>query len=89
LRVAARKRRRVDRNERGRERALSEEVLQQVGNAECGVEGIGRIGRLAEVVREYTLADESGEPAAQDPERDERGAATAGSWPRGSTRLGV
>src|SRR5439155_7002677 len=47
--------RRIYGNERGGERALSQQSTERVGNAQRGAEGIGR-GAVAEVVREDALA---------------------------------
>ena len=49
LLVALGQQARVDRNERRREHALAEQVLQKVGNAEGRVEGVGGI-RQSEIV---------------------------------------
>ena len=62
--LAAREQRGVDRNERRRQRALAEQVLQEVGNPERGRERVGRVVAQAEVVREDALPDQAGDPAA-------------------------
>ena len=73
--IAAGDERRVDRNERRRQRAFAEQVLQEVGNAERGAERIG-FDAEAEVVREDPLPDEAGHPREENADRDEdRGAA--------------
>ena len=63
-RLAAREQRRVDRNERRGERPLAEQVLEEVGDAETGGEGVGGVALQAEIVREDALPDEAGDPAA-------------------------
>ena len=63
--------RRIHRDERRRERAFAEQVLQEVGNAERGVERVGGVGAEAEVVREDALPDEAGQPRQQNAGRDE------------------
>ncbi len=73
LPLVARDERRVDRDERRRQRPFAEQVLQEVWNAERRHECIGGVRLQAEVMREHALADEAGQPAAQDAERDERG----------------
>ena len=57
--------RRVDRDERRRQRAFAEQILQNVGNAERRAEGVG-FGAEAEVVREDALPDQAGQPRQQD-----------------------
>src|SRR6185295_10032696 len=69
--LAARDQRGVDRNERRRQRAFTEQVLEKVGNAERGVERVGRVGLEAEVVREDAKTDEARETTAQNAESDE------------------
>ena len=56
---------RVDGDERCRKNAFTEEVLQHVGDAEGGLEGIRGHG-VAEVVGEDTLADKADELGEQD-----------------------
>ena len=63
---------RVDGDERRRQRALAEEVLENVRGAERRPEGVRRQG-AAEVVGEDPLADEPREPAQEDPCADEEG----------------
>ena len=50
----------VDRDERRGEHAFAEQVLQEVGDPERGVERVGRVGG-AEVVGEDALADQPDE----------------------------
>ena len=64
--------RRVDGNERGRERPFAEEVLEKIRDPERRHECIGGVGLKAEIVSEDALADEAGEPAAEDADGDER-----------------
>jgi len=44
--------------------------LQDVGDADAGLEGVGGV-RVAEVVREDAFADEAGDAAQQDTGRDQ------------------
>jgi hypothetical protein len=67
----------VNRNERGREYALAEQVLQEIGDAEGGVEGVGGV-REAEVMGEDALADEADQAAEQDAGADQRGVTAGG-----------
>ena len=60
--------RRVDRDERRRQRAFAEQILEKVGNAERGAEGVG-FGAETEIVREDTLPDQAGQPRQQDARR--------------------
>ena len=62
---------RVDGDERGRERALAEDVLEEVGDSERRVEGVRRVG-VAEEVGEDALADDADDAAQQDPRADEK-----------------
>ncbi len=55
----------VDGNERGGEHAFAEQVLQEIGDAEGGPEGVRRVG-IAEVVREDAVADQAGDAAQED-----------------------
>src|SRR5207237_6916549 len=57
------------------ESALGEQVLQEIGDAKCDVEGVGRVGE-AEIVREHTKPDEPGEAAAENADGDEQRRAT-------------
>ena len=66
LALATSEKRGVDGNERGRERALAEQILQRVRDAKRRHEGVRRIGFQAEVVGEDALADEAGDAAAED-----------------------
>ena len=73
LALLAREQRGVDRNERRRQRAFAEQVLQEVRDAERRHERVGGVRLQAEVMRENALADETGEPAAEDAECYQRG----------------
>lgn len=64
----------VDRNERSGEHAFTEKVLQEVWDAEGGFEDVGGV-RIAEVVGEDTVANESGHAAEKDACGDEEGEA--------------
>ena len=64
--LAAGAQRRVDRDERAGERPFAEQVLEQVGDAERLVEGVGRLGLLAEIFREQRDADEARQAADED-----------------------
>ena len=64
--------RRIHGYERGRQRTFAKQVLQEIGNAERRHERVGGVRLEAEVVGENALADEAGQPAAQDAQRDER-----------------
>ena len=68
----ARDERGIDRNERRRQRAFAEQILEKIGNAEGGHERVGRVGE-AEILGEEPLADEAAQPAAEDAEGYERG----------------
>ena len=75
----------VDRDEGGREHALAEQVLQDVGDADAGLEGVGGVG-VAEVMREDAFANEAGDAAQQDTGRDQPcqvGAQACGEQPAG------
>ena len=56
----------VDGNERAGQRALAEQVLQQVGNAERRVERVGGVGLQAEEIRERADAQQPEDPARED-----------------------
>ena len=58
----------VHRDEGGGERALAEEVLEQVRDAERGGEGVGRVAD-AEVVPQHPHPDEPDHAAGQDAQR--------------------
>ena len=58
LSLAARDERRIDRNERRRQRAFTKQVLQEVRNAERGTEGV-RVAAKPKKVREDALADQT------------------------------
>ncbi len=62
----------VDGDERAREHALAEQVLQEVGDAQRGVEDAGD-RPAAQVVGEDPLADEAAHPRQEDAGRDQRG----------------
>ena len=64
--------RRVDGDERRRQRALAEQVLEKVRDAERGVERVGGVRLQAEVVREDAQPDEAGDAAQQDARRRRR-----------------
>ncbi len=66
----------VDGDEGCRENAFAEEVLQHVGDAEGGLEGIGGHG-VAEIMREDTLADKADELGEQDAGGDGKGGGAA------------
>ena len=68
--LAAGEERGVHGNERRRQRAFAEQVLQEIGNAERGAERVG-FDAQAEIVREDPLPDEAGQPRQQDAGRDE------------------
>ena len=81
----------VDRDERGREHAFAEQVLQEVGDPERGVERVGGVGG-AEVVREDPVPDQPDDPAEEDPRshhhRRSGGAAPGGGQdPEGGGRV--
>ena len=71
---------RVHRDEGGRQHALAEQVLQEVRDAEGGVERVGGV-RQAEVVREDALAHQAQHAAQQDAGGDQEGE-TAGAFAR-------
>ncbi len=79
LLVLARKQVRVDRDERGREHALAEQVLEEIGDAEGGIEGVGGVRCEAEVVGEDAQAHQAHDAAEQDPSRHQEGG-TAGRF---------
>src|SRR5262249_20683613 len=56
---------RVDRDERRRQDTLAEEVLEEVRDAERGLERAGGVG-VAEVMREDALADEARDAREED-----------------------
>ena len=65
----------VDRDERSREHSFAQQVLQEVRDAHGGTEDItGERG--PKVIGEDLFADESGDPAQEDSERDQAGAAS-------------
>src|SRR5207248_8875448 len=85
---AAPAQRRIDGDEAGGEHALTEQVLQEVRDAQRGRVGV-RGGRRREVIAEHALADQPGDPAQEDPCRDEqRRGAFARGYLRGGRRIG-
>ena len=82
LPLAARDERGIDGDERRGQRAFAEQVLQEVGDAERRVEGVGGVGLEAEVMREDLESDETGKTTEEDARGDEHRAAT-GSRVRG------
>src|SRR6266852_3621822 len=78
---AAREQRRVDRDERSRERPFAEQVLQEVGNAETGRPRIGGVGGQPEVVSDDSLPDETRQPAAQNTDGHEQRRTARGARP--------
>ena len=70
--LAARAQRRMDRNERSGQRPFAEQVLQQVGDAEGGVEGVDGDAVLPELARDQPHPEQPGEAADQDPGADRR-----------------
>src|SRR5205807_1007760 len=68
--LAARDERGVHRNQRGRERAFAEQVLQEVGNAECGAPRVG-IRLETEEMGDRQLPHEPGDAAEEDSGGDE------------------
>jgi hypothetical protein len=67
---------RIDRDERGREHALTEQVLQEVRDAQRGPERIRRGGE-AHVVGDRALADEAGDARQEDAGADRHRTAEA------------
>ena len=86
-RLAAREQRRVHRNERRGQRPFAEQVLEEVGDAETGGEGVGGVALQAEIVREDPLPDEAGKPADENAGGDEERPATASRARQRSSRL--
>ena len=68
---------RVHGNERRRQRAFAEKILQQVGNAEGGGERVG-LGAESEVMRKRALANQSRQAAQHDAARHEYGGGATG-----------
>ncbi len=66
----------VNRDERRRQYALAEQVLQNVGDAKARLERVGG-GRVAEEMREDAVADEPGDAAEQYARGDGAGLAGA------------
>ena len=71
--------RRVHGDERRRQRAFTEQILQKIRNPEGRHERVRRIGQ-AEILGEEPLADETGEAAAENAEGYERGRAVHGLY---------
>ncbi len=63
-------------NERRRQRAFPEEILQKIGNPERRAPDV-HVGADAEVLRQHPLADQPGDATEKDACRDEIGAASA------------
>jgi hypothetical protein len=83
----------VDGDERRRQRAFPEQVLQQVGNAERDLERVRRLGPLAEVVGEEDRPRDAREAAQENAGADRfcrhgriRAAESARRWSRPATR---
>jgi hypothetical protein len=70
---------RVNGDEGSRERSFTEEVLQEVRDLQGGLEGVRRI-RVAEVVGEYPLANETGDAAEEYPRPDEKRVTPRAPW---------
>ena len=86
--VLARQQAGIDRDEGCGKHPFAKQVLQKVGNAEGGVEGVGGVGNLPEVVREDALADQPDQAAEQDAGgHQERQAAGAGLAARRTSHL--
>ena len=79
--IAAREQRRIDRNERSRERPFAEQVLQEIRDAERRRERVGGVVAEAEVVREDALANEASQPAQENSGGDKRRAAGLSQCP--------
>lgn len=62
----------IDGDEGGREHPLTQQILQQIGNAERRGECVVAQGQ-SEVVGQYPLANQAGDPAQEDPAGDQRG----------------
>ena len=69
--VAACEQLRIDGNERSRERAFAEDILQKVWNSKRGAERAGCIGR-AQVVRKNSLPDHTNDATDQNPHSDQQ-----------------
>ena len=78
---------RVDGNEGSGQHPFAEQVLQDVGDAERGLEHVGGVG-VAEVVREHPVTDESGDAAEEDPCSNEDGKALGACRGRGGIGRG-
>ena len=95
--LAARAQAGVDRNERGRQHAFAEQVLQEVGNAERGVERVGGVARCRSSGRRRGSgpARRSGSEESPRPPSPPvgacgaRGRSGAGWWWEGGARRGV
>jgi hypothetical protein len=71
--VTPRDERCVHRDEGCGERTLPEQVLQEVGDAECRVEGVGSVRLQAEVVREDAQPNKPRDTAQENAGCDEKG----------------
>jgi hypothetical protein len=58
----------IDRDKGCGQDAFAEQILQNIGDAKAGLEGVGR-GGVAKVMRKDAFADQTGDPAEQDPRR--------------------
>jgi hypothetical protein len=76
----------VRRDEGGRERALAEEILEEVRDAERRREGIRGVGGAEEVCG-GAAPDEPGDPAQEDAKRDEQRPAAGGRGARDLSRM--
>ena len=56
---------RVDGNERRRQHAFAEKILEKIRDAKRGVEGVGRIRAQSEIVREHAQPDQTHQAAEQ------------------------
>ena len=83
--VAAGEQASVDGNEGGGEDTFTKKILQEIGNAEGGAKGVGRVG-IAEVVSEDSIADQASNAAEKNAGSDEEGETfgAGGEWRSGS-----
>ena len=63
--------RRVDGNEGSGENPFAEQILQRVGNTECRLKCIRRVG-ISKIMREHAIPHESGDAAQEDSGGDEK-----------------
>jgi len=68
---------RIDGDERSRERAFAEDILQKVWNSKRGAERAGGIGR-AQVMRKDSLSDNANDAADQNSHSDQQRRAPGG-----------